>query len=81
MAITWDVGDNLNAEALGWGLFDTGSDGHPHFEIQGIDDPERGYPPEFESDADALDYVIARAADGSDLHARALAIHRQYNPS
>jgi hypothetical protein len=53
----------------GGGIYDFGNG----LEIERIDDAEL-----FDSDAAALAHVEAKAAGGSELHQRALAIHRRY---
>jgi hypothetical protein len=87
--IAWPVEDDQAAAAEGWGLIEAQRDGVPaRLEIQRIDDPDAwraGDPettttPRFESDSDAVEYVIARAFEGSDLHARAVELTIDEDP-
>lgn len=69
--------DNVQALAEGWDLFWTDRDHASGLELQRVDDPmslpELGYDdPKFASDEDARAFVVQRAAEGSDYHARAL---------
>ena len=61
----WTYEESSFAMAEGWDLFDCG-----HVEIQRDDEAMR-----FTSDADARDYVAKRADEGSQLHAKAWALH------
>lgn len=70
----WTTADSEAAIAEGWDLFETNrADGH--MEIQRHDDETS-----FELDGDALDHVIAKADEGSALHAKALHMHNEHNP-
>lgn len=66
----WSRADSEAALAEGWDVWDA----EGVLEIQRDDDPERGARA-FGSDAAARDWVMRRAAAGSDLHARAYRLH------
>lgn len=74
----WTAADDDAAAAEGWGIFE--ADGRGVLEIERIDcnDPPHEDAPTFEYDDDAIEHVRIRALQGSELHARALAIHRKY---
>lgn len=70
--------DNTQAFKEGWGLW-TIDEGK--CQIQMLDDPQsvdESYPENcpFTSDAEAIDFVVAKANDGSEYHRRALELHR-----
>jgi hypothetical protein len=70
----WSVGDSMAAVLEGWDVFDgCGPEGGP-FEIQKLETARA-----FATDADVWWHVVARAADGSGLHQRALAFIRRFN--
>ena len=56
----------------GWDIFAVDADGHAPREIQRIDAPEDGSDPCFESDQEAIAFVVARALAGSRMHLDAL---------
>lgn len=73
---------DCQAKQEGWAIFD--ADGI--LEIQKIDDPEGvseeiGFPVahEFKSDRDALDHIIKRASEGSELHLFALYVDGRHD--
>lgn len=68
----WTREDSAAATREGWDIFDNSDHG---LRIEHIDSPEDGSSPAFESDQDAFEHVAARAAAGSRLHFKALAIH------
>lgn len=68
--LDWGPDDSAAATKEGWDIFDCG----PRLEIERIDSPEDGGPL-FEGDDEAIEHVRKKAAEGSDLHRRAIAIH------
>lgn len=66
--------DNTQAYTEGWALFDDG-------EIQRLDEPSatgiEGLPddPMFESDTQAVNFVMGKAREGSEYHRQALELH------
>lgn len=74
----WTAADDDAACAEGWNIFE--ADGRGVLEIERIDcnDPPHENAPTFKYDDDAIEHVRIRALQGSELHARALAIHRKY---
>jgi hypothetical protein len=72
----WTARDSEEAMIEGWDVFDADYYG---LEIERIDTPEDGSRPAFANDVEAVRFVEARAAAGSELHAKALAIHREHD--
>jgi hypothetical protein len=67
--MNWTKLDSAAARTEGWDVF--AADGI--LQIQRIDDPENGEPL-FASDAEALLFVNAQAAEGGSLHTKAMAV-------
>jgi hypothetical protein len=73
MTHKWENKDDSLALSQGWNVFDTGS----YLCIQKIDDPEAwglSGPPMFESDDDALRFVVEEYIKGCPTAAKALTI-------
>lgn len=68
MTATWRGGQSDDALDDGWDIFETLSPGHADFEIERDDELEL-----FDSDEAAWRHVVGRAAQGSELHVKALA--------
>lgn len=64
----------------GWDIFAVDADNHAPYEIQRIDAPEDGSNPRFETDQDAIAFVVAQALGGSQMHLDALRACREDPP-
>lgn len=67
----WTNDHTKAASAEGWNIFDSDTRG---LEIQRVDDPEDRAEPRFAGDGEAVEWVKARAREGSPLHILALEI-------
>ncbi len=78
----WDWSAQQQAIREGWGLFIVRSNFAGPRQIQKIDDPNNWnlnatelIPNAFVSDEEAVEWVSARANEGSELHKQAFALH------
>lgn len=74
----WTATDADAANAEGWDIFEVDGRGVLEIERNDCNDPPHENAPTWESDDAAIEHVRVRALQGSELHARALAIHRSY---
>ena len=74
--VDWTNADEDAARAEGWAIYD--ADGGLEIEKNDTSDAPYEGAPEFKDDAEALAHVERRAAAGSELHRRALEIHRAW---
>lgn len=74
----WTAADSDAADAEGWNIWEADGRGVLEIERNGKHNPPHENAPTYKYDNDAIDHVRRCAADGSALHARALAIHRRY---
>jgi hypothetical protein len=74
----WTAADANAADAEGWNIYEATGYGVLEIERNQCNDPPHEDAPTYEYDDDATEHVRIRAAHGSELHARALAIHRSY---
>ena len=69
----WNLDLGKLALQEGWGLFDVNGT----LDLQRLDEPEDGGKPVFDSDADAIRYVVNRALEGSAFHLLAIYLDRR----
>jgi hypothetical protein len=72
----WTDADNAAADREGWNIFNTRGSASGNFQIQ--KDDEAG---KFATDPDAWIHVRRKAAEGSELHKKALEIVKLENPT
>lgn len=72
----WTNADQGRACSEGWAIFE--AHGYLEIERNDVNDPPYEDAPYHESDDAAIEHVRARAAQGSELHGRALVIHARY---
>jgi len=73
----WTIADAHAADAEGWNIFE--AHGYLEIERNDVNHPPYQDAPHWNSDDDAIDFVKAKAAEGSERHQRALAIHEKYD--
>jgi len=74
MAEKWSDADSAAATAEGWNIFDSDERG---LEIERIDCPDDRDEPAFDCDDAAVAHCVRRAAEGSEMHKRALTIYAE----
>ncbi len=70
----WTTADQAAADGEGWNIYE--AHGGMEIERNDINDVEGAR--DFDSDDTAIEFVQEKAQAGSDMHARALAIHHKY---
>ena len=72
----WTLADCDAACAEGWSIYK--AHGALEIERNDVNDPPHENAPEWDSDDAAIEFIKAKASEGSERHQRALAIHEKY---